>query len=138
MALFVLNWCGYFLGNVWRKLGYFYSNIWSHCTACICFCTKKRKRKSVGVMVSVWPYLAIYWTFWVTFLDFWSRCMVLSCIIEKSLQKIQFKDNKLNELVFQVVLITGETGSGKTTQVPQYILVSQPLKTSEIGSYTCG
>ena len=64
--------------------------------------------------------------------------MVLSCIIEKSLQKIQFKDNKLNELVFQVVLITGETGSGKTTQVPQYILVSQPLKTIEIGSYTSG
>ena len=23
MALFRLNWCGYFLGNFWRKLGYF-------------------------------------------------------------------------------------------------------------------
>ena len=23
MAFFVLNYCGYFLGNIWRKLGYF-------------------------------------------------------------------------------------------------------------------
>lgn len=38
--------------------------------------------------------------------------------------KINQHENKSNVFLFQVLIIEGETGSGETTQIPQYLYES--------------
>ena len=42
------NWCGYFFGNFWGKLGFLKSNIWSHCFKTLVLATKKVSRLLSG------------------------------------------------------------------------------------------